>query len=371
MQQTTQNNEPIKDTSPDSMKELLANKKYQQVVQAIPQVGDLVSGKIVKIGRNKIFIDLNGLAFGVVRGPELNDESGEYSNLKVGDMISTLVIKAENENDETELSFRHISHLKAWGDLTSDLKKGTIVSVTVVDANKGGLLAKFKRIDGFIPVSQLSTQHYPRVEGGDKEKILIKLKALIGKTLKVKIISLNEEEKKVIFSEKATIADKNKNLLSHYHVGSIIEGTISGLTNFGAFIKFDDNLEGLIHISELAWRRIDHPKDIVNINNKIKAKIIGLDENKISLSIKQLTENPWKNVSDKYKVGQTVKGKIIKVSPFGLFVELDTYIHGLAHISELPVDFIKSVNVNNTYDFKIISLEPKEYRLGLKLTKGK
>ena len=338
---------------------------------SFPKVGEIVKGRVIDIGRNEIKVDIGGIALGTVRGPELYDESGEYTNLKIGDKVEAMVIEPENEKGEIELSFQVAGHQKAWEKLHKIKKKGEIIEVKIFDANKGGLMAKFKNLVGFIPVSQLSPEHYPRVPGGDKERILEKLKKFVGKNLRVKIIDLEEKERKLIFSEKIAWEEDQKNVLDKYKVGNIVEGEITAVTDFGAFVKFGENLEGLIHISEIAWQRIEDPKDFLKVGQKVKAEIINIENSKIYLSIKKLAADPWKDIEKKYKIGQIVKGKVLKVNPFGLFVEITPEIHGLAHISELsskPIkDIYKFAKAGDVFKFKIVSLEPEEHRLGLSL----
>jgi small subunit ribosomal protein S1 len=191
------------------------------------------------------------------------------------------------------------------------------------------------------------------------------------------VIDVDEKEEKLIVSERAVWEDSQKAVLESYKVGDVVNGEISALTSFGAFIKFGEGLEGLVHISEIAWQRIDHPKDVVKVGDKVKAQIIQLDHSKIYLSIKRLVDDPWKSVKDKYKQGEVVKGKILKIEPFGLMVGLDKDIHGLAHISELSDAPIANINdhfkLGQEMDFEIMSLEPAEHRLGLKAVgvKGK
>jgi small subunit ribosomal protein S1 len=225
-------------------------------------------------------------------------------------------------------------------------------------------------IPAFLPVSQLTPEHYPRVEGGAVQEILTRLKEFIGQKLKVKIITADEKEEKLIISEKEATLEKEKKKITSLKVGDIVEGEISGITDFGAFMRFD-HLEGLIHISELAWQLIEDPRDIVKVGQKVKAEIIGLDGTKIFLSLKKLVKDPWKTISKKYKVGQIVLGKITKIHPFGVFVQLDKDIHGLVHISELSSKKIKSpddvVKVGQKRKFKILSIEPEEHRMGLSL----
>lgn len=337
----------------------------------LPKEGDLIKGTVISTAKNLVRLDLGGVLTGVVRGPELHDESGEYSSIEVGDEVEATVLELENEGGEVELSFMHAGHQKAWDNLDDLAKEGTIVQAKIISANKGGLMARVGHVVGFLPVSQLTTEHYPRVEGGDKNKILDKLNQLVNKTFDVKVIDVNEEDEKLIVSEKAAWEEKQKELLSQYKVGTVVEGKVSGVVDFGAFVEFAEGLEGLVHISELAWQRIDNPHDIVKVGDAVKAEIIAVDGSKISLSIKKLQEDPWKKAAERYTVGDVVEGKILKVNPFGLFVELDDEIHGLAHVSELantPVEDPTTIaKPGETKEFKIISIESEQHRLGLSL----
>jgi ribosomal protein S1 len=345
----------------------------QGEAKPIPKIGELVEGTVISMAKNEIQLDISGLTTGVVRGKEVYDESGEYSNIKMGDKVLATVLELENEQGQMELSFRYAGHQKAWQKLEELERSDVVVEAKVIDANKGGLMIKIGNVIGFMPVSQLTTEHYPRIEGGDKGRILQALKRFINNNLKVKVIDVNEAEEKLIVSEKAAWEEKQNKTMANYKVGDIIEGKITGVVDFGAFVEFDDNLEGLIHISELAWQRIDHPKQIVKVGNRVKVKIIAIDGSKISLSLKQLVDDPWKEVSKKYKIGQKVKGKVLKLNPFGAFVELDKDIHGLIHISELSDRQItnpnEAIKEGDSHDFIIISIDPEEHRLGLSLKK--
>lgn len=337
------------------------------------EIGSLIEGTVLEIGRNEIYLDLDGIATGIVRGPELFDESEEFSDLKKGDRVTATVVDLENEKGLVELSFRSAGHQKAWAKLKTLMEQKETVSVKVAEANRGGLIIQYGKISGFLPVSQLKASHYPRVEGGEKNKILEKLKKLIGQNLLVKIIDLDQTEERLIVSEKEVLQRSEKASLDSYKAGTIIEGTVSGLVDFGAFVRFNNNLEGLVHISEIAWQRLDHPRDILKVGDKVKAEIIDLnqDTGKFSLSIKKLQKDPWENISEKYQVGQIVSGKILKINPFGVFVELDPEIHGLAHISELSEKPIRHpsevVKVGDVLKFKIVSIEPEDHRLGLSI----
>lgn len=337
----------------------------------LPIVGDVIESTVISALNNEVHLDLNGIAAGVVRGPELLDESGMTAHLNPGDRVTATVIEQENENGEVELSFRLAGHKKAWDELTRLLHSEETVGAEILDANKGGLIVRVGNVNGFLPVSQLTVEHYPRVEGGNKSKILERLTTYTGQTFQVRIIDVIEGEEKLIVSEKAAKEQEQHAALAKYHVGDVVEGKVTGVVDFGAFLEFDEGLEGLVHISELAWQRIDNPKEIINVGETVKAEIIAIEHGKISLSIRRLAKDPWQEVAEKYHVGDTVKGKVLKLNPFGAFVELDADIHGLAHISELswekidaPADVLK---IDEEASFKIVSIEPHDHRLGLSL----
>jgi len=336
----------------------------------IPKVGDVVNGKIIGAGRREIRLDIDGLTTGVVRGRELFSESTEYNNLVAGEAVQATIIELENENGEMELSFRFAGQQRAWEELRRLFASGESVQIQILEANKGGLIVNVQHIAGFLPVSQLSPEHYPRVTGGDKNKILEKLKSLIGTKMSVRIIDVNETDEKLIVSEKAVWEEEQKNVISQFRVGSVIEGDVTAVADFGAFVKFD-SLEGLVHISEIAWQRIDHPRDLLKIGQTVKAEIIGIEGSKIFLSMKKLITDPWANVSERYAIGSVVEGTVLKVNPFGFFVELDPEIHGLAHVSELsekPVTDVTTIaQPGDVLKFRIVSIEPNEHRLGLSL----
>lgn len=338
---------------------------------SLPRVGDVIEGTVISVSKSEVHLDIDGIATGIIRGRELYDESGEYSDLKIGERARATVLELENEFGNLELSFGEAGHKKAWDELYRLMKDQEAITVPVVEANKGGLMVRVNRVVGFLPVSQLTPEHYPRVEGGDKNRILECLQQFVGTTLKTKVIDVNENEEKLIVSEKAAWEEKQQAVLSDYKVGQTVKGKVTGIVDFGCFVEFGDGLEGLVHISELAWQRVDDPKDFVKVGQEVEAKIIGIDGTKISLSIKQLIEDPWNNAVKKYKIGDTVKGKVLKLNPYGAFVQLDSEIQGLAHISELshkrissPADVLKEGEMKK---FKILTIEPTDHRLGLSL----
>ncbi|MFH0969789.1 MAG: S1 RNA-binding domain-containing protein [Patescibacteria group bacterium] len=366
--------------SKSSMEDLLNDNPVQ-----IPNVGDILEGKVIEIYSNYILLDLGHLGTGIVLGKEVKDGLGT-SKIKKDDIVNATLVDLENEDGYVELSIREACYGKSWDDLESKKDTQDIVNTKVLDANRGGLIIEINGINGFLPVSQLSSEHYPRVEDGDKNKILELLKRLVGKEIQVKIIDADRESEKLIASEKAAMSEKERKVVSQLQVGDVVEGEISGVVDFGAFVKFlppakrdstndADKLEGLVHISELAWQLIDNPREVVKTGDKVEAQIIGIDDTRISLSIKALKKDPWSEIGKKYKVGDTVKGKVDKINPFGAFVYLDKDIHGLAHVSEFreiyPDKKMEDVLAQGEiYDWKILSIEPKEHRMGLILIKS-
>lgn len=350
----------------------------------IPQVGEVLEGTVIDITSNSLLLDLGALGTGIVLGKEIKDGLA-VGKVKKGDKVGATLIDLENEDGYIELSIREASYERAWDDLEAKRDAMGVVTTKVLDANKGGLMVEVNGITGFVPVSQLSSEHYPRVEDGDKNKILELLKKLVGKEILVRILDADRETEKLIVSERAASSEKEKEVISQLKAGDTIEGEISGVVDFGAFVKFlppaktgsdreSDKLEGLVHISELAWQLIDDPRSIVKTGDKVQAKIIGIDDTRISLSMKALAKDPWSEIAEKYKVGDTVQGKIDKINPFGAFVYLDKDIHGLAHVSEFQEVYPgkkmdEILHAGETYDWKILSIEPKDHRMGLMIVK--
>lgn len=349
-------------------------RQHEELVK-VPNKGDIVTGTIMEKTSNAMYVDLGQVGVGVIYGRELFDDLDTFTHSKIGDTVQATIQEIDNEDGYVELSLRSATRERSWGELRRKLEEETSFESEVIDANKGGLIVRVSGVTGFLPVSQLAPDHYPRVEGGDKNKILEKLKSYVGEKFTIKVINVDQEQEKLIVSEKSAVSDEISATLEKLGEGKVIEGEISGIVDFGVFVKFEESgqeLEGLVHISELAWQRIDNPADFVSIGQKVKAKVIGVDDGlRISLSIKQLQEDPWSKVSEKYTIGDKVAGEVLKVTPFGAFVSLDKDIHGLVHVSELP-DSAKNdpssiLKAGDKKKFTIISLEPSEHRLGLSL----
>jgi small subunit ribosomal protein S1 len=346
-----------------------------------PQVGETTEGTVINVSSNEIYLDLAPFGTGMVMGKEIKDGLGT-GKLKMGDVVTATITDLENEDGYIELSIREASYEKAWDDIESKRDTQDKVNTKILSANKGGLLVEVNGIAGFLPVSQLSGKNYPRVEDGDKNKILNLLKKLIGQELEVRILDVDREAEKLIVSEKAAQSERDREFISNLSVGDTISGEVSGVVDFGAFVKFtlagpegqeNRKLEGLVHISELAWQLIEDPRTVVKVGDKVSAKIIGIDGDKISLSIRALQTDPWSEIEKKYHIGDVVEGTVSRINHFGAFVYLDEDIHGLAHISEMSEahpgkSLDEMVKAGTKYFWKILSIEPKSHRMGLVLT---
>ncbi len=273
----------------NKMKELLTKEKD---ALSLLQSGELIEGTIIEISKNAVIIEIDPLGTGIVYGGELKENRKLVKGLKVGQKISALVVNPENEDGYIELSLKEANLKQLWSDLQEKRTNSESITVRVTEANRGGLVIEYSGIVGFLPVSQLSPSNYPRVEGGDKNKILKHLNGFVGKELSVKIITLDKKSEKLIVSEKAAQEKELQKNIEKHKEGDIIEGTITALADFGAFIKFGNNLEGLAHISELDWETLDHPSQAVRENEKVKAQIINIANGRISLSLKALKQKP-------------------------------------------------------------------------------
>jgi small subunit ribosomal protein S1 len=376
---TTNNNIVTEDKvqTESKMAELLETAPVKVVKE-----GEKITGKIVDITSNAAFVDLGTIGTGIIYGKEIKDGFGlNRKKLGIGDEISAVVVEPENEEGYVELSITEAVREEAWRDLIEKQENKEAVKVKILDANKGGLMIELNGVKGFMPVSQLTAEHYPRVEDGDKNKILEILKGFVDTEMTVCVLVADESEEKLIVSEKEAHKDKEREFIAEFKVGDIVEGEVSGVVDFGAFVKFlppskletggeEDKLEGLVHISQLDWQLINNPRDVVKVGDKVKAKIISIDETRISLSIRDLKNDPWMSVEEKYKVGEEYKGKIDKINHFGAFVYLDKDIHGLAHVSSFPgypnKNIDEVVELDKEYMWKVMSIEPNSHRMGLK-----
>ena len=345
----------------------------------LPKVGDIVEGRVIKKSARNLYIDLSRLGTGIVYGREFIEAQDMIKGLKPGDTVFTKITDFNNENNFIELSLMAAQSQKTWDILKGLQRNAEIISTKILDANRGGLIVEVQGVQGFLPVSQLNAEHYPRVEGGDKNKILGELQKFIGQSFSVRILDLDPKENKLIVSEKAAVKEELKKAISSYKIGDTVDGEISGIVDWGVFIKWSapssENLEGLVHISELDWQLIENPADFVKVGDKIKAQIIDIILDRISLSIKRLKPDPWKLASTYFEKDAVYEGAVTKFNPFGAFVELPCRegnpIQGLCHISEFGSDEImkSAIELGKKYKFKLLSFEPNERRMSLSLIK--
>jgi len=319
-----------------------------------------------------LFVDLSPFRTGVIYGREFNNAKDIIKSLKPGDKIVAKIIEVENEAGYVSLSLKEARGDILWREAEEIQKNKTSLTLVSIDANKGGLIFDWKGIQGFLPASQLKSAHFPRIQDGNKDKIEEELKKLIGEKFKLIIIATNQKEEKLIFSEKGTEMEEIKEMISKYKIGDIMEGEITGVVDFGVFVKIAENLEGLVHISELDWVLVENPADLFKIGQKIKAQIIDIVDGKISLSIKILKPNPWNETKDKYHVGDIAEGIVIKFNRHGALVSIEEGIAGLVHISgfKSETDLRQKLELGKSYLFQISVFEPKEHRLILKYISG-
>jgi small subunit ribosomal protein S1 len=336
----------------------------------IPTPGALIDGTVVSILKNKVLVDLGSGYTGVISGHEAHDSFGTLKSLQEGDSVTAFVLEDENDDGLVVLSLRKASQKKSWNKFVTAYETNESITVIPSEANKGGLLLNIDGIKGFIPVSQLAPLHYPRVDGADSNQILTRLQKLAGVPLRVKVINLDRDGGKLIFSEKAAEEEKRGEALDKLEVGEKAKGRISGIVKFGIFVTFD-GLEGLVHISEIAWGHVKDPHDYGRLGDDVDVLIIGKEGDKISLSMKRLVPDPWIEASKRYAVGTVIEGDVNRITPFGAFVKLDEEINGLIHVSEISEEEVTDAStilkVGEHIKAKIISIDPEEHRVALSI----
>lgn len=333
-----------------------------------PTIDDVVEGPIIAIGRARVFVDLHPFGTGIIFGREYLSARETLKNVNIGDTITAKVVGTDNEEGYIELSLREARQALIWNEAEVAVQKKTALELTVTDANKGGLIIMWNGIAGFLPASQLSPAHYPRVPDGDKDKIFSELKKMVGTKLEVMIITANPREQKLIFSEKGAGVSERASLVEKYQVGDVLEGTVTGATEFGVFVKLEEGLEGLVHISEMDWALVENPKTRFKIGDTVKVKVIEIKDDKISLSIKALVDDPWKAAANKYRKDQKVDAVIIKYNKHGALASIEEGVAGLVHISEFTneEDLRSKLELGKVYPFTITFFEPKDRRMTLK-----
>ena len=363
-------------TKDDSVSEQLSQvKSMKDILMSgeiiLPKIGDITSGEIISISKNYILIDLGALGTGIVYPKEFYESTSAHKELKAGMTVSSVLLDIENEDGFRELSLKQAQMTSAWQDIKDKRDKGEVITTKIININKGGLIVEINGIQGFLPLSQLGPEHYPKVDGGDTSKIVQVLQKYRNQDFQVKILDFSEAENRLIVSEKIILNDKLKEEIAKFKVGDIVEGEVTDITDFGAFVKITDGLDGLVHISEIDWKMIDNPRDILGVGQKIKAKIATIEGSKVSLSIKALKPDPWLDIEKKYQVGQVVEGKVVKITSYGVLVRLEEDLIGLILNTEFgDKKAEEAVEIEKTYPMAIVSISPAEHKLLLTLERN-
>lgn len=338
-----------------------------------PREGDVVEAKLIKKTTREAFFDIEGFGTGVIYGQELSNARTIIKNLKLGEKTPVKIANLEGEKGYIELSLSEAEKQQVWQQVKELQESGEIVKVKVTGVNNGGLAVNLLNLKAFLPISQLSNDHQPKITDMDRTKILDELKKFIGEDFSVKIIDINPRVNKLIVSEREGASTNVKELVSNYQIGQEVEGLISGIADFGVFVRFVDNpeIEGMIHISELDHRIIENPKEVVKVNDTVKVKIIDIKDGRVFLSLKALKSDPWTNIADKFKSGQEVKGKVYKFNPFGVIINLDHEIQGMIHVSKFggAEEMKKALTQGEEYPFVIENVNPEEKRITLDIKK--
>ncbi len=332
-----------------------------------PQLGDLIEGPVIAIERSHIYIDLPPFGTGILYGREFMNARDILRKVHIGDSIAAKVVDTEGLDGYIELSLKEARQALIWAEAEDAIQNKTILELPVKDANKGGLIIEWQGIQGFLPASQLKAENYPRVEDGDKDRILEELRKLVGTKLAVSVITADPKENKMIFSEKDSYKKEKEILIEDYKIGDELEGEVTGAVEFGVFVKLREGLEGLVHISEIDWALVEDPRTIFKIGEKVMVKVIDINEGKISLSIKALKSNPWNDAATAYKKGDKVNGVIIKYNKHGALASIEEGVAGLVHISEFKTEenLRSTLELGKTYEFTITLFEPGAQRMTL------
>ena len=340
---------------------------YINTVTLPPKNDDIVEGTVISIDKSAIYVDLEPWGTGIIFGREYINARDLVKKINIGDNVAGKVVGTDNKEGYIEISLKEAKQALIWTEAEEAIRDKKVFEITVQEANKGGLMLYWQGIAGFLPASQLKTEHYPRISDGDKDKILDELRKLVGNKLTVAIIAANPKEGKLIFSEKDRDSTEKEKIVDRYELGDEIIGEVTGIVDFGIFIKIEDGLEGLVHISEIDWGLVDDPRKFAKVGDKIRVKIIEIKEGKISLSIKALKSNPWIDAAEKYKKDEVVSGVIIKFNKHGALASIEEGIAGLVHISEFGSEekLREKLELGKTYNFKINLFDPKDQKMAL------
>jgi small subunit ribosomal protein S1 len=351
----------MSDKSNITMDELLASSDVKQL-----ETGDVIEGTISTLRKHELWVDLGARGVGIV----MRREIGHGQPLELGQKVTVSVIDPELDEGYALLSMRRAIKDRGWDELKRVFDEQEVVEISPYDANRGGLLVELEGIRGFLPVSQLAAGHYPRVSGADKDEILQRLNSLVGKSLRVRILDVSRKDNKLIFSEKEAVKDDMQARFAELKVGDVVKGIVTGVIDFGAFVNVD-GIEGLIHISEISWERVEDPRNYVKVGDNVEAKIIAIDKERLSLSLKQMTEDPWLKEIKAFNKGDVVEGKITRITPFGAFVQLSPGVEALVHVSEIGSDETADpqqvFKLNEKKRFKVLDIDSDARKIALSL----
>lgn len=329
--------------------------------------GMLIEGEVLEIRKAAVYVDLGVYGTGVIFGREYLNARDIIKNIRLGDMIKAKIVEVQNADGYSELSLKEARQAIVWKEAEDAMKAATVLELPIKEANKGGLIIEWRGIVGFLPASQLKPEHYPRVEGSDKDKIMRELKKFVGEKFSVTIIGINPQEDKLVFSEKATNQEERKEVVEKYSVGDDLDCEVAGVVDFGVFLKIENGLEGLVHISEIDWGLIEDPRKLFKVGDKVKARIIEIKDGKISLSLKAFKENPWNEFDGKLKKGDIVSGVVIKFNKHGALVSIKEGVAGLVHNSSFGSEekLRETLELGKTYNFQINIFDPKDQKMTL------
>ena len=336
--------------------------------------GDVVEGQIVRIDQDEILVDIGLKSEGVLSTKELPAAGyGSLAELNVGDQVLVYVIQPETPEGHANVSIKRARLERQWRIAQEQYERGDLLEAEVIDHNKGGLIVNLEGIRGFVPISQIL--NLKREDTADNTETQNKLASMVGRKLQLKIIEINRNRNRLILSERLAVqewrAKRREELLNELKVGEVRKGIVSNLSNFGAFVDLG-GADGLVHISQLAWSRVNHPSEVLKVGQEVEVQVLGVDKEKkkIALSIKRAEVDPWTTVEQRYQVGQLVKGTITKIAPFGAFARIEDGIEGLIHLSELPtgVQDPKAVlKESQEVTVRILRIDPERRRLGLSM----
>lgn len=335
--------------------------------------GDAIEATLLDIKEQTAYFNIKDRGTGIVYGAEFLAARDIIKKLSPGQVATVTIVEPENEEGFVELSLVKAIEQQSWEEIRRLKDSDEAFEVKIKAANSGGLLASVGGTKAFIPVSQLSAEHYPHVPDADKRKIFEALQKFVGQDLKVKVLDFNPKNDKLILSEREVTDESVKKSLAKYQIGDAVEVVVSGVADFGVFVRFvdDPQVEGLVHISEIDHKLIESPKEVVKVDDAMKAKIIEIKDGRVSLSFKALKPNPWDSAGQYFAEGQEIKGTVARYNPFGALIALGHDLQGLIHISEFESQeaMRETIGEEKEHVFVVSQFKPEEKRIILKLKK--